>query len=135
VSPTQAIIEEVEELDQRWRNGLMGLSDIAKAPVSLPIARARPNSAPSCPRFPPCEAFERRPPRLAPPSAKGRRPKPSYEGRQVKRQVLVSVNSDYQTGCAPCQPRIRRDPAIPNHDPCIREKEFLAAGPIFTSAP
>ena len=61
--------------------------------------------------------------------------KPSYEGRQVKRQVLVSVNSDYQTGCAPCQPRIRRDPAIPNHDPCIREKEFLAAGPIFTSAP
>ena len=26
-------------------------------------------------------------------------------------------------------------PAIPNHDPCIREKEFLAAGPIFTSAP
>ena len=64
-----------------------------------------------------------------------RRPKPSYEGRHVKRQVLVSVNSDYQTGCAPCQPRIRRDPAIPNHDPCIREKEFLAAGPIFTSAP
>ena len=61
--------------------------------------------------------------------------KPSYEGRHVKRQVLVSVNSDYQTGCAPCQPRIRRDPAIPNHDPCIREKEFLAAGPIFTSAP
>ena len=60
---------------------------------------------------------------------------PSYEGRQVKRRVLVSVNSDYQTGRAPCQPRIRRDPAIPNHDPSIREKEFLVAGPIFTSAP
>jgi len=66
---------------------------------------------------------------------KGRRPKPSYEGLHVKRKVLVSVNSDYQTGCASCQPRIRRDPAIPDHDPCIREKEFLAAGPIFTSAP
>jgi hypothetical protein len=63
------------------------------------------------------------------------RPNPSYEGRQVKRKVLVSVNSDYQTGCAPCQPRIRWDPVIPNHDPSIREKEFLAAGPIFTSAP
>ena len=75
---------------------------------------------------------KRRPCRL--PSAWSRR-KPSYEGLHVKRKVLVSVNSDYQTGCASCQPRIRRDPAIPNHDPCIREKEFLAAGPIFTSAP
>jgi hypothetical protein len=24
---------------------------------------------------------------------------------------------------------------IPDHDPSIREEEFLAAGPIFTSAP
>ncbi len=62
-------------------------------------------------------------------------PGAGIRNRQLKRKVLVSVNSDYQTGCAPCQPRIRRDPAIPNHDPSIREKEFLAAGPIFTSAP
>jgi hypothetical protein len=40
-----------------------------------------------------------------------------------------------ETGCAPCQPRIRWDFAIPNHDPSIREKEFLAAGPFFTTAP
>ena len=60
---------------------------------------------------------------------------PRMRAAKSSAQVLVSVNSDYQTGCAPCQPRIRRDPAIPNHDPCIREKEFLAAGPIFTSAP
>src|ERR1700736_1934311 len=40
-----------------------------------------------------------------------------------------------ETGCAPCQPRIRWDFAIPNHDPSIREKEFLAAGPFFQHAP
>ena len=107
----------------------------ARPRPQIPIGRARPNSAPSSPRFPPWEAFERRPHSPHHRPARGRRPKPSYEGRQVKRKVLVSVNSDYQTGCAPCQPRIRRDPAIPNHDPSIREKEFLAAGPIFTSAP
>jgi hypothetical protein len=31
--------------------------------IQIPIGRARPNSAISCPRFPPREAFERRPPR------------------------------------------------------------------------
>jgi hypothetical protein len=70
----------------------------------------------------------------------GAAPGADLRTRRGQRKVLVSVNSDYQnsdyqTGCAPCQPRIRRDPAIPNHDPSIREKEFLAAGPIFTSAP
>ena len=103
--------------------------------ANLKSRRFAPYQSPSSPRFRPWEAFERRPRIAHGRPGKGRRPKPSYEGRQVKRQVLVSVNSDYQTGRAPCQPRIRRDPAIPNHDPCIREKEFLAAGPIFTSAP
>ena len=46
-----------------------------------------------------------------------RKTETSYEGRQVERKVLVLVNSGYQAGRAPCQPRIRRDPAIPNHDP------------------
>src|SRR5271166_2001055 len=42
----------------------------------IPIGRARPNSAHSCPRFPPYEAFGRRP-RVKPRApAKGRRPKP-----------------------------------------------------------
>jgi len=55
----------------------------------------------------------------------GRRPKPSYEGLPVKRQVLVSVNSSYRAGHTPCQPRIRRDHAIPDHDPSIRERSSL----------
>jgi hypothetical protein len=33
-------------------------------------------------------------PRQAPAPAKGRRPNPSYEGPEVNRQLLVSVNSD-----------------------------------------
>ena len=33
--------------------------------------------------------------------AKGRRPKPSYEGSQVSRQVLVSANSGYRAGVFP----------------------------------
>src|SRR6201987_2121681 len=55
--------------------------------------------------------------------------------RWVKRQVLGSVNSGYQAGRAPSQPRIRRDPQIRDPDPSFREEEFLAAGPVFTSAP
>src|SRR5271165_2097446 len=51
--------------------------------------------------------------------------KPSYEGPEVKRQVSVSVNSGYQAGRTPCQPRIRRDHAIPDHDPSIRERSSL----------
>ena len=30
-----------------------------------------------------------------------------------------------------CQPRIRRDRPIPDHDPSIRERSLLAAGPIL----
>ena len=59
-------------------------------------------------------AFERRPHNPHDRPASGRRPKPSYEGRRVKRKVVVSVNSDYQTGCAPtsypagsCDPKPR----------------------------
>ena len=40
----------------------------------IPIGRSLPD--PSSPRFPPWEAFERRPQRLASPSQTGRRPKP-----------------------------------------------------------
>jgi hypothetical protein len=42
----------------------------------IPIGRARPNSALSYPRFPPYEAFGRRPRAQPRPPAKGRRPKP-----------------------------------------------------------
>jgi len=47
---------------------------------------------------------------------------------------LGELRSNRQ-GRNPCQPRIRWDLAIPNHDPSIREEELFAAGPIFTSAP
>ena len=74
-------------------------------------------------------------PRTTAPQGAGVR-NPRMRAREVVAPIVgLSANSDYPDGCAPCQPRIRRDPAIPNHDPCIREKEFLAAGPIFTSAP
>jgi len=44
--------------------------------LRIPIGPAQPNSVPSSPRFPPYEAFERRP-RVEPRApAKGRRPKP-----------------------------------------------------------
>src|SRR5271166_1875408 len=42
----------------------------------IPIARARPSRAPSCPRFPPREAFERRPQTAHDRPPRGRRPKP-----------------------------------------------------------
>ena len=57
--------------------------------------RSRPaKQRPSSPRFPPYEAFGRRPRAQPHRPAKGRRPKPSYEGPEVNRQLLVSVNSD-----------------------------------------
>src|SRR5271166_1064389 len=42
----------------------------------IPIARARPSRAPSCPRFPPWEGFERRPQTAHDRPPRGRRPKP-----------------------------------------------------------
>ena len=44
--------------------------------LQIPIARARPDTASSCPRFPPWEAFERRPHGRTPCRVGGRRPKP-----------------------------------------------------------
>ena len=44
--------------------------------IQIPIGRDRPNSAISCPRFPPREAFERRPRCAARCRVGGRRPKP-----------------------------------------------------------
>ena len=58
----------------------------------IPIAARRRRTL-TVPRFPPLEAFGRRP--SGPPlrSRQGRHPKPSYEGPQVKRQLLVSASS------------------------------------------
>src|SRR4029077_13246881 len=53
----------------------------------IPIAPAQPNRASSFPRFPPYEAFGRRPRAQSQRACKGPRPKPSYEGPEVNHFV------------------------------------------------
>jgi len=60
--------------------------------LQIPIGRAQPNRASSSPRFPPYEAFERRP-RVKPRTpAKGRRPKP-FSIAAIQVIVLASHKS------------------------------------------
>src|SRR5271157_2540005 len=54
----------------------------------ISIGRARPNGVPSYPRFPPWEAFERRPQNPYDRPANGRRPKP-FTIAEVKRPILL----------------------------------------------
>src|SRR5271165_3620450 len=54
----------------------------------ISVGRARPNGVPSYPRFPPWEAFERRPQNPYDRPANGRRPKP-FTIAEVKRPILL----------------------------------------------
>lgn len=59
----------------------------------------------------------------------------SYEGLKVNQQFPVSGELRFSKQRVLCQPRIRWDAAIPDHDPVIREREFGAAAPFWKTAP
>jgi hypothetical protein len=96
----------------------------------IPIGRAQPNRAPSCPRFPPCEAFGRRPRAQPSAPAKGRRPKLFSRGDVSNRRILLK-NSEIEPSRKSCF-RARR--VISADSPHRRVYRSLARGKTDRSA-
>ncbi len=72
--------------------------------LQIPIGPAQPNRPPSSPRFPPYEAFERRPPVEPRAPEKGRRPKP-FSIAVVHKQRASHGGGSNRTSCAPSMMR------------------------------
>ena len=91
----------------------------------IPIDRARPKQRPFCPRFPPWEAFGRRPIRERSRAISGRRPKPFTEGEVPGLRIgTLSSHSSFP-------PNLRRRLVLPEPDVnCVPQEVIGRPGQI-----